>query len=120
MDLAALRIEARHHVLDDAVLAGRVHALEDDQQGPAVLGKQLLLHRGEMAQPAGEHVLGGGLAYVEAAGVRRVDIRQVEPVHLLDAKVLDKLGEVHSLRSVVSCNPTLDAFGEESVTQERE
>ena len=37
MHLAALRIDARHHVLDDAVLAGRIHRLEDHQHRPAVL-----------------------------------------------------------------------------------
>ena len=41
--LAALRIHARHHVLDRAVLAGGVHRLEDEQQRPAVLGVEHLL-----------------------------------------------------------------------------
>ena len=31
MHLAALRIDAGHHVLDDAVLAGRVHPLEHQE-----------------------------------------------------------------------------------------
>ena len=30
-DLAALRIDARHHVLDGAIFAGRIHRLEDQQ-----------------------------------------------------------------------------------------
>ena len=42
-DLAALRIDPRHHVLDRAVLAGRVHRLEDQQQRVGVLRIQLLL-----------------------------------------------------------------------------
>ena len=37
-DLAALRIEALHHVADRAVLAGGVHALQHQQQRAAVLG----------------------------------------------------------------------------------
>ena len=37
-DLAALRIEAFHDVADRAVLAGRVHALQHQQQRAAVLG----------------------------------------------------------------------------------
>ena len=32
---ASLRIDAGHHVLDDTVLARRIHALEDDEQGEA-------------------------------------------------------------------------------------
>ncbi len=35
-DLAALRIDARHHVPDGAVFSGRVHRLKDQQQGIAV------------------------------------------------------------------------------------
>ncbi len=47
-DLAALRIDAVEHALDGAVLAGGVHALEDQQQRPAVLGVEFLL---EIVQP---------------------------------------------------------------------
>ena len=36
--LAALRIEALHHVADRAVLAGRVHALQHQQQRAAAFG----------------------------------------------------------------------------------
>ena len=43
-NLAALRIDARHHMADDAVLARRVHRLEDQQKRMLVRGiKQLLL-----------------------------------------------------------------------------
>src|SRR5262249_52377012 len=45
MHLAALRIEPGHHMLDDAVLAGGVHGLEDDQNRPAVMRIELLLER---------------------------------------------------------------------------
>ena len=38
--LAALRIDAGHHVLDRAVLAGGVHRLEDEQQRPRVLSRR--------------------------------------------------------------------------------
>ena len=36
-NLAALRIHARHHVLDRPVFAGRIHRLEDEQHRPAIL-----------------------------------------------------------------------------------
>ena len=42
-DLATLRIDAVEHALDGAVLAGRIHALEDQQQRPAILRVKLLL-----------------------------------------------------------------------------
>ena len=47
-DLAALRVDALEHRLDRAVLAGGVHALEDQQQRPAVLRVELFL---EIVQP---------------------------------------------------------------------
>ncbi len=42
-DLAALRIDAGHDVLDGAVLAGRIHGLEDDEQCELIGGIQALL-----------------------------------------------------------------------------
>src|ERR1051325_3309638 len=36
-DFTTLRIDARHHVLDRAVLAGGIHRLKNNQYGPAVL-----------------------------------------------------------------------------------
>ncbi len=42
-NLAALRIDAGHHVLNRAVLAGRVHGLKNQQQRIAVGGIQQVL-----------------------------------------------------------------------------
>jgi hypothetical protein len=47
MHVAALRIDARHHVRDHAVLACRVESLQDDQHGPLMLGIEPLLQRAE-------------------------------------------------------------------------
>ncbi len=47
MHLAALRIDARHDVLDDAILAGRIHALQHDQHRPVVVGIEPFLQLGE-------------------------------------------------------------------------
>src|ERR1700737_138517 len=38
IDLTAPRIDPRHHMLDSTVLARRVHALENEQNGPTILG----------------------------------------------------------------------------------
>jgi len=46
-DLAALGVHARHHVLDGAVLAGRIERLEDHQHCVRVGRVQELLHRGK-------------------------------------------------------------------------
>ena len=58
MHLAAQRVDARHHVLDDAVLAGCIHGLEHDEHRPAVLGIEPLLQVGESPHAVGEDRLG--------------------------------------------------------------
>ena len=47
MDLDALRIDAAHDMPDGAVLACRVHRLEDDDDAVGVLGSQTHLVLGE-------------------------------------------------------------------------
>ncbi len=57
-NLAALRIDAGHDVLDDAVLAGGVERLKNQKDGPAVLRVELFLEAAEEANAIFEHVLG--------------------------------------------------------------
>ena len=77
--LAALRIDAGHHVLDRAVLAGGVHRLEDQQDRPAVLGVQALLQLREHLGPLGERLLGLRLVLGgQLARVVGVDVLQAE------------------------------------------
>src|SRR5438093_1085091 len=52
--LAALGIDAGHHVLDDAVLAGRVHRLEDEQKGMPVGRVEQALQRAQLLNLLGE------------------------------------------------------------------
>src|SRR5262245_42182422 len=89
--LAALRIDARHHVLDGAVLAGRVHGLEDEQHGPAVLCVEHGLLLGEPGCAALEEL--GRLLLVQllAERVARVDVLQPEALALGDAERVDEL-----------------------------
>ena len=42
-DVATLRIDAGHHMLDRAILAGSVHALKNQKNGPAILRVELFL-----------------------------------------------------------------------------
>ena len=53
-DLRALGIQPAHDVLDDAVFAGRVHCLEDEQKRPAILGVEFFLQRREPLDACGE------------------------------------------------------------------
>ena len=55
--LASLRIDPGHHVLDDAVLAGRVHTLQHDQHCPTILRVKPLLQIREPGNAVGEHRL---------------------------------------------------------------
>src|ERR1700730_9194337 len=87
MDLAAPRIDAGHDVLDHAVLACGVHALKQDEHGPAALGIEFLLQRGESLRAIGDPVLRGLLFDVEPAGFGGIDIRQREAM-VFDAKAL--------------------------------
>ena len=57
-DLAALGIDARHDVLDGAVLAGGVHRLEDDQDRPGIGGVEPILGLGQLGDVLGERFLG--------------------------------------------------------------
>ena len=99
MHLAALRIDAGHHVLDGAVLAGRVHRLEDRQHRPAILRVERLLQFGEPLHAVGEHRLGVGLLDIEAAGVRGVIVGEPEFVRLVDAEAVENLGDGHEASS---------------------
>src|ERR1700682_1272724 len=43
INLAALGIHPRHHMLDGSIFSGRIHGLEDQQHRPAILGIELVL-----------------------------------------------------------------------------
>src|SRR5262249_45015128 len=66
------------NVLDQAVLAGRIHALEDQQQRPAVLGVELLLHVFELFDAVVEQLLRVVLLEVETAAASRIVAGQPE------------------------------------------
>src|SRR5258708_6848497 len=81
MDLAALRVDAVEYRLDGTVLAGRIHALQDQQHRPAVLRVKFFL-KILQAFPVGfEDLL--GLVLVEAAllvGLVRLEMELTRPV----------------------------------------
>ena len=71
-DLDALRVDAAHDVADRAVLAGRVHRLEDHHHAVGVLGGQAHLVLGQILDALGEDGL--GLLRVDLAGPGRVEV----------------------------------------------
>ena len=50
------RVETGCDVLDGAVLAGGVHALKDDEHGPASVGPEHVLQAGDVARATRDHV----------------------------------------------------------------
>jgi hypothetical protein len=99
-------------VLDDAILAGGVHALQHDQHGPAPVGVEPLLHFGEPPDAVGEdrlHVVGlGG----EAERFGGIVIGEPETARLIDPagfhdlrKLHDRLMDVHARNPWSYSNP---------------
>ena len=73
-DVAALRIDAGEDVADGAVLAGGVHALQDDEQRLGLAGVEDLLQIGELLAVLDEDGFGGLFGF-EVAGVGGRDAR---------------------------------------------
>ncbi len=79
-------------MLDGAVLAGRIHGLEHQQQRPVILGVEHVLLLGEPFDAALEYLLGLALVLgLEATGVPRIDILEPEVLTARDAVRRDVL-----------------------------
>ena len=91
--LAALRIEAAHHMLDDAVLAGRVHRLKHDQNRPVVSRIKSLLQILETLDAFLEKIL--RMVLREAERFVRIGVGDTELVGLVDPKAFGDVGEIH-------------------------
>jgi hypothetical protein len=78
-------------VLDGAVLAGRIHRLEDQQHRPAVLGIQLVLHLRQQLDPLLQHIPGPLPVFFQASGVTRIEILQPEFPAIVNPEGLGKL-----------------------------
>src|SRR6476620_470958 len=97
MDLAALRVDAREDGVDGAVLAGRIHALKDQQHRPAILRVKLFL-KIPQAFPVGvenlfrlvlvELVLLIGLLRLEMELARSVETERLDKRFQLDLRRL--------------------------------
>ena len=71
VNLAALWIDARHDVTNGAVLAGAVHALEDEEQGALVGGVEQALQITESVDMFLQHVTIVALRAVDRLHQRR-------------------------------------------------
>jgi hypothetical protein len=86
--LAALWVDARHHVLDRAVLARGVHGLEDQQHGVAVGGVEQLLQFAEVFDVLVQPLMHLLLRRAQRCGAGG-PVRQVQSVALAHAELID-------------------------------
>src|ERR1700724_2829480 len=92
MDLAALRIDAVEDRLDGAVLAGRIHALEDQEQRPAVLRVEFFLKIAQVLAVGIEDLF--GLVLVETALLVGLDRLQMKRARSVEAERRDEAVEL--------------------------
>ena len=85
-DLAALRIDAGHHVPDGAVFSGRIHRLKDQQDGMAVGCVVKLLQRAQLRNVLFQKLLIVLLRLVDGLHFRRPFLK-VDFVAFLYAEV---------------------------------
>ena len=78
VDIAALRIHARHDVLDDAIFSCGVHALKNEQKRPPVLRVKHFLEVAEAGDAVFEQVL---------CGVLVLDVVPICGIVILQAKL---------------------------------
>ena len=87
MHVAALRVHSGHDVLDDAVLARRVHRLKNQQHRPLVLRVKLVLKIRQRLHADGQRLLRARLEFgLDAKRVRRVKILEPKFLSVRDAE----------------------------------
>ncbi len=86
-DLAALRVDPGHHMLDGAVLSRRVHCLKDQQDGIAVGGVEKLLQRAQLRDVLPQQLLIVLFRLVHGLDPRR-PLPEIDLVSFPHAKIL--------------------------------
>src|ERR1700724_3917432 len=107
--LARLWVYSGHHMLDQAVFAGSIHGLDDQQYGPLVLSVKFFL---QLTQYLGAFVqkLVGFFFGMDTTRVGRVVILETERFSVLDfervSQLKDFLGEFHRICCIPKQTPT--------------
>src|SRR2546422_6094295 len=100
---AALWVHARHHMLDRAVLAAGIHALENNEQRPARIGIESFLEPAESRDALGRGCFGlrFSLFFLRVdVGGRGIINEEIELSGRFDAVLIHR---THSSWSVPSC-----------------
>ncbi len=79
VNLASLRIDARHDVFDRAVFAGGVHGLEDEEKGVTIVRVEQTLQLPELLDLVREHLAVMRLRFVERLRCRRAFAQPQRP-----------------------------------------
>src|SRR5260221_3283499 len=89
MNVAALRVYARHDVFDRAIFSCGVHGLYHDEQGPAVLCVEFFLHATQQLHAVVEHFR-RSFFRMQLAGVGRIEVLQTKALPLCDSILIGK------------------------------
>src|SRR5262249_22621797 len=100
-----------HYVADDAVLSRGIEPLQNNQDGPLVLGVELLL---QLSKPLGafaEQRIASILVEIEAAFVSGIDIGEAKLVAVFDAKALYDVGGKHGAATILEETHLIRSIG---------
>src|SRR6516164_7556701 len=118
-NLATLRVDTRHHVLDGAVLPDGVHGLKDQQQRPAVLRIKQFLLLGQPVLTAVEELGSLALVQLQPAGIAGIEIFQPESLAARDTErlyvVLEALEDLIAPHTAafMTCQPAKRTLGDQ-------
>src|ERR1044071_8329965 len=94
MNDTSLRVETGHHVLYGPGLSRRVDPLQDDQQGPPVLGVEPLLQVGQARSMLGDDPLSG--LFAEAGGLGRIEMAKAKTLGLFHPEAPGEFHVIHA------------------------
>ena len=86
---ATLWIETRHHMRDDAILAGSIHPLQHDQNRPMSISVKTLLQLRETFDVGSEKYLSLVLVEINSPGIGSVKAHQPKTFGIINAKTLE-------------------------------
>src|SRR5260370_25748372 len=107
---APLRIETRHHMRNNAVLAGSVHPLQNDQNRPVSVGVKAFLQLRETFNVGSQKCLSFVLIEINSPGVGRINGCKPKTFGLIDAKLLDPRRDIDTAYSQGYLQPCMISF----------
>ena len=88
---ASLGVDARHDVLDGAILACRIHRLKNYQHRPAILGVKTLLQLRQQVDAFRQQLPGLFFVDVQSSSVRRITFGKSKLIRFVDTEAIDEI-----------------------------